>query len=112
MKDIIRIDLPRTKYLLRTEAVLYKLSIPDFAKLLKIIGEQADPYDKPAETYYSKLRELIAEAKGSAPAVYECMTSAAQSTTGFLVKKKKVETGKRLKKLEEKLDAAERKWVR
>lgn len=71
MEEIIRIDLPITKYKLTTEGLLFKMSVPDFAKLLKIIRQQAIPNEKSAAEYYLEIRQLMTEAAAEYGPVYE-----------------------------------------
>lgn len=110
MEEIIRIDLPIVKYKLVTEGLLYKVSVTDFAKLLKIIGQQADRTYKAPADYYKEIRELINEAAKTAPGEYKYtkrIYDPDSYTTATVVK---VDTHKRFNQLLAKLDAAEKRY--
>lgn len=110
MEEIITIDLPKTKYRFVTEGLLFKMSIPDFGKLLKVIGEQADPYEKPASEFYRDIRALMQEASDKYPTEYR-YTETWHEVNGIQHSKlKRVNLYHRFAQLKKKLEAAEKKW--
>jgi len=117
MRDVIRIDLPKTKYTFVPEGLLFKMSVPDFGKLLRVIGEQADPTEKPASEFYKDIRALIKEASDTYFKEYHLTeyryTETWQEPNGYKHSKvKKVSIYHRFAQLNKKLSAAEAKWGR
>ena len=112
MEEIIEINLPITKYKLLTEGLLFRMSVPDFAKLLKIIGQQAVPYETPAGEYYRRIRQLMDEAeKEIGPEyIYQKAYDSKYSKTVYY-KDVKVDVRQRFEQLRKKLDAAEKKYA-
>ena len=112
MEEIIEINLPVTKYKLLTEALLFRMSVPDFAKLLKIIGQQAVPYETPAAEFYKRIRQLIDEAEKEfgSQYIYSKAYEAKYSRTVYY-KDVKVDVHQRLEQLRKKLDAAEKRYA-
>lgn len=111
MEKIIEINLPTTKYRLLTEALLFKISVPDFAKLLKIIGQQALPYETPAGEYYRRIRQLIDEAEKEFGPQYIYPKPYEAPGGAVYYKDAKVNVHQRLEQLRKKLDAAEKKYT-
>lgn len=112
MEKIIEINLPVTKYRLLTEALLFKMSVPDFAKLLKIIGQQAVPYETPAGEYYHRIRQLMDEAeKEFGPQYIYSKPYEVKYSRAVYYKDAKVDVRQRLEQLRKKLDAAEKKYA-
>ena len=115
MRDVIRIDLPKTKYTFVPEGLLFKMSVPDFGKLLRVIGEQADPYEKPASEFYKDIRALMKEASDKYIKEYHRTeyryTETWLEPSGYKHRKvKRVDIYHRFAQLKKKLEAAEKKW--
>lgn len=110
MEEIIRIDLPITKYKFLTEGLLLKMSISDFGKLLTVIGQQAEPWDKPAAEFYREIRQALTEKAQTLGPVYQCDASYVDVYGIVHRKKVKFNVLDRYGKLCKKLDAAEKRW--
>ena len=110
MRDVIRIDLPKNKYTFVPEGLLFKMSVPDFGKLLRVIGEQADPYEKPASEFYKDIRALMQEASDKYLTEYRYTETVIEPSGYEHSKLKRVNLYHRFAQLNKKLSAAEAKW--
>lgn len=110
MRDVIRIDLPKTKYKFLTEGLLFRMSVPDFGKLLKIIGQQADPTEKSAAEFYLEIRQAMTDAASEFGAEYSYKQTWREPDGVSHSRNKKVDVRKRFEQLLKKLEAAEKRW--
>ena len=110
MEELIRINLPNTKYVFKRDGLLFKIAIPDFGKLLNIIGQHADPTEKSASEYYLEIRQAMTEAAMDYGSTYTYHKEW-QDETGYRHgRDMHINIKERFEKLTKKLDAAEAKY--